>query len=122
MSASKPPHPALRLLLLVLAWWFAAMSHNPVVRLEGRLGLSPSPLEKLAGIRGPFSGMTEGFYQLARGSVDGAVNANVLTPLVALTMIACISLWWRPRLVTRLQEATFFLAVVCATIVVNTWH
>ena len=122
MIESRGPPVAVRLLMIVAAWWFAAIPHNPVVRLEAILGLSPSSLEKLVGIRGPFSGMTEGFHQLARGNFFASVRANILSPAVAVVFLVCLFTWSRPRIQSRRQEAAFFIAACGATVVVNIWH
>jgi hypothetical protein len=119
MRKDKAAALALRVVALCAAWWFAALSHNPVVRLEAILGLSPSPLEKLAGIRGPFSGMTEGMYQLAHGELSSALKANVLTPFAAALFVACVVLGIRPRVTTRASEVAFFSVFVVATAIVN---
>lgn len=113
---------AARAAVLAGAWAFAALERNPVVRLEAWLGLSPSPLEKLIGIRGPFSGMTEGVHQLARGDLHAALAANVLTPFAVAVFVGVVASGRRPRLRTRAQEAGFLGAAVLATVFVNVWH
>jgi hypothetical protein len=106
-------------LTLLAAWWFASIPHNPVVRLEGLVGMSPSPLEKLVHMKGPFSGMTEGVHRLARGQVTAAFEANVLSPFVALGFAVCVLLGIRPRITTRRHELAFFTSLMTATILVN---
>jgi hypothetical protein len=109
----------LRCLILVAAWWVASVPHNPIVRLEASVGLSPSPLEKLFNIKGPFSGMTEGMHQLARGRPAAALESNVLTPFVAAGFAVCVLLGVRPRITTRRREVAFFASVIAATVLVN---
>jgi hypothetical protein len=121
MSRSRVGRLLLRSLALVAAWWIASTPNNPVVRLEAVVGLSPSPLEKLVGIKGPFSGMTEGMHQLARGRLVAAVEANVMTPFVAAAFVGCVLLGVRPRVTTRRSELGFFATVVMATILVNSF-
>lgn len=110
---------AARVLFVVAAWIFVALPHNPIVRLEAVLGLSPSPLEKLIGIRGPFSGMTEGAYRLAHGQVVASVEANPLTPVVVAIFLVCALSGSRPRIRNRRHEAAFFLVMCIGTVLVN---
>lgn len=116
MSA-KPPI-ALRLCLIALLAAFASLDHNPVVRLEAKLGLSPSMLERLFGIRGLFSGMTEATYQLVRLDLGRALAANILVVPVLGAFALCILLWTRPKLDTRRREMGFF-ALVLAGVAIN---
>ncbi len=62
---------------------FVAMDRNPVVMLLARTGISPSPLERLFGLKGFFSGMTEGMHRLTNGNLSGAIDANPYTLLIA---------------------------------------
>ena len=114
---AKPPL-ALRLCLIALLAAFAGLDRNPVVRLEAKLGLSPSPLERFLGIRGLFSGMTEASYQFVRLDFGRAFAANVLVVPVLAAFALCILLWKRPRLDTGRREVLFF-ALVLAGIAVN---
>jgi hypothetical protein len=98
---------------------FAALDRNPVVWLEARLGLSPSPLERLFGIRGFFSGMTEATYRLTRLDLFGASRANILVYPFLAAVVAAILLWRRPRLTTRKQELAFFAVAVAGTAINN---
>ena len=72
-----------RTLLVAGAWWFVPLRETPVVRLEAQPGLSPPPREKLAGIKGAFSVMTEGMVRLAHGDLEGSITANRFPPLMA---------------------------------------
>jgi hypothetical protein len=119
MRGARSGRLVVRGLILVAAWWIASIPHNPAVRLEALVGLSPSPLEKLLHVKGPFSGMTEGMHQLARGRLTAAVEANVLTPFVAVGFAVCVLLGVRPRITTRRQELAFFASFVGAAILVN---
>ena len=118
MQTAKPPVGA-RILLLGALAAFAALDHNPVVRLEARLGLSPSPLERLFGIRGFFSGMTEATYRLTRLDLVGAGQANILVFPVLAAAAAAILLWRWPTLRTRRQELAFFAVAVIGTAINN---
>lgn len=116
--ASDPPVGA-RLVLLGALAAFAALDNNPLVRLEAELGLSPSPLERLFGIRGFFSGMTEATHRLTRLDVIGAGQANILVfPVLALAT-AAILLWWRPRIRTRRQEIAVLALAIVGTVINN---
>ena len=55
----------LRLFLFFLLLLFFSLENNPLVRLEAIIGLSPSPIEKIFGVKSFFSGMTEGVHQMA---------------------------------------------------------
>ena len=113
------PSVGVRLLLLGALAAFAALDRNPLVWLEARLGLSPSPLERLFGIRGFFSGMTEATHRLTKLDLVGAGEANILVfPVIAATA-AAILLWRRPRLSTRRQELAFFAVAVGGTAINN---
>ncbi len=79
MRSSKPAKLFIRVPLAVLIGVFASLQRNPLVRFEAILGLSPSPLERIFGIKGAFSGMTEGVFQLSRGHVVQAFQANVFS-------------------------------------------
>jgi hypothetical protein len=113
------PPIGVRLLLLGALAAFAALDHNPLVRLEARLGLSPSPLERLFGIRGFFSGMTEATYRLTRLDLTGAGQANILVFPVLAAAAASILLWRWPTLRTRRQELAFFAVAVIGTAINN---
>jgi hypothetical protein len=110
---------AARLTLLVTLAWFISLDRNPIVRLEAVLGLSPSPLEKLFGVKGLFSGMTEGMHRLVYGDITGALAANVLTPLFAIIVLVCGITGYKPRIRTRRQEWIFLLAAVGFSALVN---
>ena len=114
---AKPPI-AFRLCLIALLAAFASLDHNPVVRLEAKLGLSPSVLERF-GIRGLFSGMTEATYQLVRLDLGKALAANILVVPVIGTIALCILLWSRPKLDTRRRELIFLALVLAGTAINN---
>ena len=96
-----------------------SLERNPVVVLIAKLGLSPSPLERLFGVKGMFSGMTEGMFQLAHGNFAGAINANILTPAFATVFTICVVIGYRPQIKTRKQELVFLLSVVFLSALVN---
>lgn len=119
MAGTADPPIGARLLLLGALAAFAALDHNPIVRLEARLGLSPSPLERLFGIRGFFSGMTEATHRLTQLDLIGAGQANILVFPVLAVAVAAILLWRWPRLRTRNQELAFFAIAVVGTAINN---
>ena len=97
----------------------AALDRNPLVVLEARLGLSPSPLERLFGIRGFFSGMTEAAHRLTHVDFVGAAQANVLVyPTLAAFAVTLLS-WRAPKLRTRRQEVGFLGAIIAGVVVNN---
>jgi hypothetical protein len=98
---------------------FASLDRNPVVRLEAKLGLSPSPLERLFGIRGLFSGMTEATYQLVRLNFGRSLESNILVVPVLGAITLCILLWTRPKLDTRRREIAFFTLVLAGVAINN---
>ena len=118
MGPSDPPIGA-RLLLLGALAAFAAVDHNPLVRLEARLGLSPSPLERLFGLRGFFSGMTEATHRLTRFDLVGAGQANILVFPFLGAVVAAILLWRWPKLRTRKQEFAVFAIAIAGTAINN---
>lgn len=109
----------MRFALILACWMFVRLDQNPLVRLEAVLGLSPSPLERLFGIRGPFSGMTEATYQLAHGHVGASLAANVLTIPFWAAVLAMILRWSAPRIATRRGEYVALAMIVAATIINN---
>ncbi|MEA3013955.1 MAG: hypothetical protein QOD42_2500 [Sphingomonadales bacterium] len=118
MKATRPSI-AVRLLLLGALAAFGRLDENPLVRLEALLGLSPSPLERFVGIRGPFSGMTEASFQLLHLQIAAALRANVLV-IPILGMIGAAILCWRaPRMSSAGREIWFFAAVVAGTAINN---
>jgi hypothetical protein len=116
---ARKPGLILRISILLAGWAYAWIEHNPLVRLIADLGLSPSPLERLFGIRGLFSGMTEASHQLARFDVPASLRANVLTiPLLVLAAIVILR-WQAPTLATRRREMSFFAIAVVGTLINN---
>ena len=118
MTAPRPAI-AVRLAILAGAWLIAWIEHNPLVLLVARLGLSPSPLERLFGIRGLFSGMTEASHQLARFDIGASLRANVLTIPVLILAATIILRWQAPKLATRRREVSFFVIAILGTILNN---
>jgi hypothetical protein len=119
MAAAEPPSLPLRLLLLASLIAFAGLDHNPLVRLEAWAGLSPSPLERFLGVKGPFSGMTEATYRLVHLDLAASLRANVLTIPLLAAAAWCLIAWTAPRLRTRGQEHLFFAGALAATAINN---
>ncbi len=119
MSTRRLSALALRLSGLLLLAGFAAWSRNPLVRLEALCGLSPSASEKILGLKGPFSGMTEGMHRLVLGDLRGAIASNVFTPVFGGLIAALVLSGRRPRVRSRADEVAFFACVLLATVVVN---
>lgn len=112
----KPP-VLVRLAIVAALAAFASLDSNPLVRLQAEIGLSPSPLERFFGVRGPFSGMTEATWRLTELDLGGSLRANLLAiPLLGAVTLA-ILLWKRPRMRTRRHEvAAIGLALAAAAI------
>jgi len=116
---SPKPSLGFRLLILLAGWAVAWIDHNPLVWLLAKLGLSPSPLERLFGIRGLFSGMTEASHQLARFDLDASLRANVLTIPVLISAAIVVLRWQAPKLATRRREMAFFAIAIVGTLINN---
>jgi len=106
--------------LVLAAGALAALPANPLVRLEAVLGLSPAPLERYLGIKSVFSGMTEGMHRLVHGELARALDANCLTPLVALAVLYWAATGMRIR--TRKQEYWAGAAFIGLSAMVNLVH
>lgn len=119
MSKNKFHFLFLRVALLLMALWFVSLDRNPFVILLAKLGLSPSPLERIFGVKGLFCGMTEGMFRLSHGDLAGAMAANYLTPIFTGVVVACVLGNYRPQIQTRTQEFIFFLSVVLLSALVN---
>ncbi|WP_162888194.1 DUF2752 domain-containing protein [Sphingomonas mesophila] len=107
------------MLTLPMLWVLAHAEHNPIVQMEARLGLSPAPLERFFGIRGPFSGMTEAAYQLAHFNVGASLVANVLTIPFLLVIAIAVWRWERPVLRSKGDELLFLGGTIAATVLNN---
>lgn len=105
--------------ILLGGWLFAWIEHNPLVWLVAKLGLSPSPLERLFGIRGLFSGMTEASHQLARFELGASLRANILTIPVLMLAATVVLRWQAPKLVSRRREVAFFAVAILGTMINN---
>lgn len=98
---------------------FASMENNPIVKLEAILGLSPSPIERLFGIKSFFSGMTEGVHQFVHMDIESSIRANVFAPFVMPALIYGVLTWKIPKIDTRKKEYIFFAVFIGFSIVVN---
>ncbi len=106
----------------MLLGWVASIEHNPLVRIEAQVGLSPAPLERFFGIKNFFSGMTEGAHRLARFDFLGSLEANIFTPLFLAASVLAILMWRVPKVDTRAKELVFFVVFVGLSLVVNVVH
>jgi uncharacterized Tic20 family protein len=98
---------------------FAFIDHNPFVRLEAVLGLSPSPIERLFGVKSLFSGMTEGVHQFVRFNLCASIKANIFSPAIIPMIIFFIFQWDTPKVDTRKKEYIFFSIFIILSIIVN---
>jgi len=99
--------------------FFVNMENNPLVKLEAKLGLSPSPIERIFGIKSFFSGMTEGVHQIANLNFYNAIQANIFSPIIVLLFIYFWITWDIPKIDTRKKEVTFFSVFILCSVVVN---
>ena len=119
MRGNKPVAFASRAIVALVAVAFARLEHNPLVRFEALVGLSPAPLERFFGIKGAFSGMTEGTFRLAHGDFQQAIAANVFTPVIALLLGAWLFTGYLPRIQKRSHEVLCFATLLVMTICNN---
>jgi hypothetical protein len=110
---------AIRASILVVVAWFVSLDHNPIVALNSQLGLSPSLMERVFGIKGIFSGMTEGMFRLSRGEIEQSMAANVLTPFFAIAVVGCVIAGVRPRIKTKTAEWIVIFSTVLLVFIVN---
>jgi len=108
--------------LLVAFLLFASLDNNPVVRLLAISGLSPSPIEKIFGVKSLFSGMTEGLYQVLHLNLNQALKANIFSPFV----IPCLLLLVFKRDLFKIKntntEFLFFIGFISLSILVNVYN
>ena len=109
----------LRTALFLCVVLFVSLDNNPIVTFQAKLGLSPSPIEKIFHVKGMFSGMTEGMHRLTHGDLIGAMSANVLTPVLAIVFSFCFLGGYRPRIKTKKQEYLLLFLVFVFSVVVN---
>lgn len=108
--------------IALIAVWFLRLDHNPLVRIEAKLGLSPSPIEKLFGVKSLFSGMTEGLYQLTHFNLMKSIESNLLSPLFFVLFLGFLFTGYRPRVKTKFEEAIIFILVVLLSTLVNIFN
>jgi hypothetical protein len=115
----QKPRLLWRFLLILMLAGFASMENNPVVKLEAMLGLSPSPIERLFGIKSLFSGMTEGVHQFVRMNLKLSIMSNLFAPFVMPIAIYCVLTWKIPKIDTRKKEYIFFAIFIGLSVVIN---
>ena len=111
-----------RLLLFFLLLLFFSLENNPLVRLEALIGLSPSPIEKIFGVKSLFSGMTEGVNQMAMFNIENALKANIFSPLVIPLLLLLFLRGKAPKIKTKKHELIFFSSFIFLSILVNTYN
>lgn len=119
IEEKNKPNKILRLLLLLFIVGFASIDKNPIIRLESIIGLSPSPIERMFGVKSLFSGMSEGVFQLLNFNLIAAINANILSPFVFFLFGYIVLTWNFPKVDTQKKEITFFCVVVGLSLLVN---
>ncbi|KAF3984374.1 MAG: DUF2752 domain-containing protein [Methylococcales symbiont of Hymedesmia sp. n. MRB-2018] len=115
----KKPNLIWRVLLIFLLVAFALIENNPIVKLEAKLGLSPSLIERTIGVKSFFSGMTEGVHQFAHLNIQSSFKANVFAPFIIPLIIFYILTWNFPKIDSRKKEYVFFTVFICLSVVVN---
>ncbi|MDC2989387.1 DUF2752 domain-containing protein [Gammaproteobacteria bacterium] len=83
------------------------------------LGLSPSPIEKIFGVKSLFSGMTEGVYQILNFDIAQAVAANVLSPIIIPLALIYTIRGSVPKIDTKSKELIFFSSLIFLSLIVN---
>ena len=112
----------LRLFLFFLLLLFFSLENNPLVRLEAIIGLSPSPIEKIFGVKSLLSGMTEGVHQMAFLNVQDALNANIFSPIVIPLLLLLFIRGKIPKIKTRKHELVFFSSFIFLSVLVNVFN
>ena len=112
----------LRLLLFSLLLLFISIENNPLVRLEAIIGLSPSPIEKIFGVKSLLSGMTEGVHQMTFLNVQDALNANIFSPIVIPLLLLLFIRGKIPKIKTRKHELVFFSSFIFLSVLVNVFN
>lgn len=115
----KKPSLIRRLFLIVAIAGFTSIDNNPLVRLEAGLGLSPSPIERIFGVKSLFSGMTEGVFQFIHMNIECSTQANIFAPLVIPFLTYGILAWKIPKVDTKKKEYAFFSIFIFLSIIVN---
>lgn len=111
--------PLRRLVIGFLFLALCSLNENPLVRLEAKLGLSPSPIERLLGMKSLFSGMTEGVVQFMNLDLKASVQANIFAPLVVPVFLTILVVGKVPRIHSRTNEIAFLVLFALMSTVVN---
>tara|TARA_B100000768_G_scaffold152101_1_gene147605 strand:- start:484 stop:780 length:297 start_codon:yes stop_codon:yes gene_type:complete len=98
------------------------MDDNPIVRLQAIIGLSPSPIEKLFGLKSLFSGMTEGVYQLLNLNFRESVKANIFSPVIVPLLFYFLINGEVPKMNTKSREIFFFSTFILLSVAVNIFN
>lgn len=115
----QKPHLIWRILLILALIGFASIEKNPIVKFEAKFGFSPSPIERIFGIKSLFSGMTEGVHQFVRMNIIASLEANVFAPFVIpLALYYCLT-WNIPKIDNKKKEVIFFSGFIVLSIIVN---
>ncbi len=115
----QKPHLMWRLLLVFGLVGFALIENNPIVKIEAFIGLSPSPIERILGVKSLFSGMTAGVHHFVKLNLISSVKANVFAPLVIPIVIYYLLSWNVPKIDSREKEIIFFSVFVGLSVIVN---
>jgi hypothetical protein len=76
-------------------------------------------MERVFGVKGIFSGMTEGMFRLSRGEIEQSMVANVLTPFFAIAVGGFFIAGVRPRIKTKTAEWIVIFSTVALVFIVN---
>jgi hypothetical protein len=115
----KRPPVAVRLAILAGLAVLARVPHNPLVRLQAELGLSPSHIETIFGVRSLFSGMTEAAHRTAHLDLAAALRANPVSPIILGAIVAAVLLWRVPPMQTKRDEAMWLGSFVLLSVANN---
>ena len=121
-KVDRQPKLYLRIMLLLSLLGFAVIERNPIVALEAKLGLSPSPIERIFGVKSLFSGMTEGVHQFALLNLSQSIKANIFAPIVIPATVVMILAWKIPTLDSKAKESSFFIVFMFMSAFVNIFN
>ena len=108
-----------RMFIIAGLAWFISLDENPVVRLEAILGLSPSPIEKLFGVKSVFSGMTEACHKITNFEFKKALEVNFLVPIFVILGIYFVLIGKLPKIDSKRKELSFFAITLILSILIN---
>lgn len=111
--------PSQRLFFGFVIFLLCIWDPNPLVQMQAELGLSPSPLERIFGIKSAFSGMTEGVFRLFKLDLIGSFKSNPFSPLIVILGVVFVISGQIPRFHDKKEELIALLVFAGCSIIVN---